>query len=151
MGPLLGDRTRTELQIVEIYDAEDVRNALEKHYSDWMCEADFNWLRDHGFNTIRVGVSDLFAVRLLTTTLLTKHIQVPYWALIGINETIISAQHRNAFLAVYGRAWEFLLEKIEMAGKFGFGVLVGQSSLPWNKQRGDIEAPYSSTRSGWRP
>ena len=57
LEPLLGQRVRTELQFVELYEAKDVRSALEEHYSDWMCEADFVWLRDHGFNTIRVGVS----------------------------------------------------------------------------------------------
>lgn len=133
MGPLLGDRTRTELQIMEIYDSEDVRNALEKHYSDWMCETDFIWLREHGFNTIRVGVSGLFAMLRLTAILLTKRVQVPYWALIGINETIVPVQDRNPFLEVYGRAWKFLLEKIEVAGNFGFGVLVGQLVFVPNK------------------
>ena len=63
-------------------------------------------------------------------TLLTKHIKVPYWALIGINETIVPHQNRNSFLEVYGRAWKFLLDKIEMARRFGFGVLAGQQLSP---------------------
>ena len=59
---MLGKNIRTEEQYVEMYDSEAVREALEKHYAEWMCEADFFWLREHGFNTIRVGVSALYTV-----------------------------------------------------------------------------------------
>ena len=57
------------------------------------------------------------------------HIKIPYWVLIGIDETVVPQEHRDSFMEVYHRAWTFLLEKIEMASNFGFGVLAGQSFL----------------------
>ncbi|KAL4247590.1 glycosyl hydrolase 5 (cellulase A) family protein [Abortiporus biennis] len=96
---------------------------LEKHWDSWIVESDWAWLKDHGFNTVRLPIG--------------------YYHLRGIDPSVLNGTDFSTHLAVYEGAWERIVNAIQTARNFGIGVLIDLHAAP-GKQNPDSHAGTSS-------
>lgn len=54
-APFRGLSGSSELDVVQ--QAPDAKERLESHWDNWLTEEDWTWIRDRGFNTVRLPVS----------------------------------------------------------------------------------------------
>ncbi|KLT45307.1 cytoplasm protein [Cutaneotrichosporon oleaginosum] len=89
------------------YDLARAPNAkalMEHHWDTWITDADWEWIRSRGFNSVRLPIG--------------------YYHLAGVCPDVLKGTDYAPYAAVYEGAWPRILNAIETAGRYGLGVLV---------------------------
>lgn len=103
---------------------EGARQVLERHWDEWIGEADFKWLRGVGINTVRLPIG--------------------YWSL---GPSFCAGTPFEPVADVYTNAWPRVLRAINTAAKYGLGVLVDLHGAP-GSQNGQAHSGVSDGQQG---
>ncbi|EGW32656.1 uncharacterized protein SPAPADRAFT_72018 [Spathaspora passalidarum NRRL Y-27907] len=102
--------------LVDKYGEEEARNRFENHWNEYANDDDWNWLVDHGANSIRLPIG--------------------YWDIDGGAYT--SGFKFEKYKHVYANAWSIIKEKyIEVAAKHNISVIVDIHGLPYGANKSD--------------
>ncbi|KAL5523241.1 EXG3_1 [Sanghuangporus sanghuang] len=83
---------------------ENAKEILENHWDNWITEADWVWLSDHGINTVRIPIG--------------------FYHVCGADPSVLDGTDFSDFGTVFSGAWSRILRAIDTASTFGIGVLI---------------------------
>ncbi|KAF7309532.1 Glucan 1,3-beta-glucosidase 3 [Mycena indigotica] len=104
---------------LDIAKGSNARAVLEEHYDSWITEADWAWIVDHGFNTVRIPIG--------------------FYHLCAIDPSVLVDTDFANLDHVYSGAWSRILQAIETAHRFDLGVLLDLHAAP-GKQNPDAHS-----------
>ncbi|KAF9458536.1 glycoside hydrolase superfamily [Collybia nuda] len=107
---------------LDVVRGADARRILEEHWDTWIRETDFAWLAQRGVNTVRIPIG--------------------YYHICGADPSVLKGTAFHDFGYVYGGAWSRITGAIELAEKYGMGVLIDLHAAP-GKQNNDAHAGTS--------
>ncbi|PVF99726.1 glycoside hydrolase [Serendipita vermifera] len=109
---------------LHVASGADARQILENHWANWIKDEDWQWIVDHGYNTVRIPVG--------------------YYHLCGVEPRVIQNTDFGAFQNVFEGAWAFIERAIAAADRYRIGVLFDLHAAP-GAQNPDA---HSGTGSG---
>ncbi|KAL1407467.1 Glucan 1,3-beta-glucosidase 3 [Vanrija albida] len=86
------------------------KEAMERHWDTWITEPDWQWIKDRGFNTVRLPIG--------------------YYHLSSVLPDILKGTEYEPFADIYSGAWPRILKAVETAASHGLGVLVDLHAAP---------------------
>ncbi|KAK2462626.1 hypothetical protein APHAL10511_005359 [Amanita phalloides] len=107
---------------LDIARGRNAKEVLEEHWDRWVQEDDWRWLREHGFNSVRIPIG--------------------YYHLCGVDPSVIVDTDFQSYGQVYAGAWSRITQAIETAHRHGIGVLIDLHAAP-GKQNPDAHAGTS--------
>ncbi|GMK55779.1 hypothetical protein CspeluHIS016_0208350 [Cutaneotrichosporon spelunceum] len=84
--------------------APNAKALMEHHWDTWITDADWEWIRGRGFNSVRLPIG--------------------YYHLAGPYPDVLKGTDYAPYAGVYEGAWQRILSAIDTAGRYGLGVLV---------------------------
>lgn len=110
-------------KLVEQSGPDEARTRFESHWRDFMSDEDWQWLVDHGVNSVRIPIG--------------------YWE-IGGGKFAKRTKFEPYAGRVYGNAWSiFKKQFVEKAGEHGISVLVDLHGLPGGANGSDHSGEHS--------
>ncbi|KAF8342202.1 putative cytoplasm protein [Cantharellus anzutake] len=104
---------------------------LEAHWDSWLKDEDWDWIRDHGYNTVRIPIG--------------------YYHICGLEPSVIHGTDFEPYRDVYEGAWKRISRAISTAASYGIGVLVDLHAAPGAQNKD----PHAGTGTGqvhfWEP
>lgn len=116
----------TKQSDLDIARGKDAKAVLEHHWDTWITDEDWDWIRERGFNSVRLPVSRLFCGR---NGQAAADGQIGYYHLTQPCPKVLEGTDFESHADVFGGAWQRITKSIEKAGSMGLGVLVGESSI----------------------
>ncbi|PFH48234.1 glycoside hydrolase family 5 protein [Amanita thiersii Skay4041] len=108
---------------LDIARGSNAKEIFEKHWDQWITESDWEWISQHGFNSVRIPIG--------------------YYHICGIDPTILDGTDFQGYDDVFAGAWSRLTRAIEIAYRYGIGVLIDLHAAP-GKQNRDSHAGTSN-------
>jgi len=120
----------SEMDLVKGMNASAAREMLEKHWTNFFNEGDWQWMVAHGVNTVRIPVSY-------------------YHFLPGVPDhaDLMKGTEYEKYAEVYKNSWEFFLSAVQTAGAHQIGVLVDLHAAP-GAQNNDNHSGLSTGHAG---
>ncbi|KAF8151326.1 glycoside hydrolase superfamily [Crassisporium funariophilum] len=110
---------QSDLDIAHGSNAKDI---LEKHWDTWIQETDWEWIAQRGINTVRIPIG--------------------YYHVCGAEPSVLHGTDFQPFHDVYCGAWSRITRAIDIASRYGLGVLIDLHAAP-GKQNNDTHAGTS--------
>ncbi|RDB15978.1 Glucan 1,3-beta-glucosidase 3 [Hypsizygus marmoreus] len=107
---------------LDVARGSNAKATLEKHWDSWIVEEDWAWIAQRGINTVRIPIG--------------------YYHLCGADPAVLQHTAFCDFESVFSGAWVRITRAIEMANKYGIGVLIDLHAAP-GKQNNDSHAGTS--------
>jgi aryl-phospho-beta-D-glucosidase BglC (GH1 family) len=113
---------------LDIARGKDAKAVLEHHWDTWITDEDWGWIKERGFNSVRLPVSQLPRGRDMQAGPAADR-QIGYYHLTQPCPKVLEGTDFESHADVFGGAWQRITKAIEKAGSMGLGVLVGESSI----------------------
>ncbi|KAF8995741.1 glycoside hydrolase superfamily [Cyathus striatus] len=107
---------------LDVARGKDAKSILEHHWDSWITEGDWRWIKERGLNSVRIPIG--------------------YYHLTALDPSIIQGTDFASHGHVFEGAWGRITKAIEMAHKYGIGVLVDLHAAP-GKQNNDSHSGTS--------
>ncbi|KAF7317837.1 Glucan 1,3-beta-glucosidase 3 [Mycena kentingensis (nom. inval.)] len=107
---------------LDVARGHHARAILEEHYDNWITDADWTWIAQHGFNSVRLPIG--------------------FYHLCGADASVLHSTDFAEFGAVFSGAWSRIVHAIECARRHGLGVLIDLHAAP-GKQNPDSHSGSS--------
>ncbi|KAF8631479.1 hypothetical protein AX15_002389 [Amanita polypyramis BW_CC] len=108
---------------LDIARGRNAKEVMEAHWDQWIQDEDWRWLREHGFNSVRIPIG--------------------YYHICGVDPSVLEHTDFQSYAHVYAGAWSRLTRAIENAHHHGIGVLIDLHAAP-GKQNPDSHAGTSN-------
>lgn len=122
----------SEMDVLRGLGPQGAKTILENHWAHFIDSGDWNWLVEHGINTVRIPVSY-------------------YHFLPGHSEPEVRQLMRGteyeAFADVYVNAWKYVVSNIQAAHEHEIGVLIDLHAAP-GAQNTDSHSGLSGGKAG---
>ncbi|KAF5361892.1 hypothetical protein D9756_002033 [Leucocoprinus leucothites] len=82
---------------LDVARGKNAKSILEDHWNNWITEADWAWLKDRGFNAVRIPIG--------------------YYHLAGLDPSLLEGTDFHEFTDVFVNAWAKIQEAFELAYK----------------------------------
>lgn len=102
----------------DVAKGKDAKRVFESHWDSWISEEDWKWIKEHGYNSVRIPVS---LERISGTELTT---QIGYYHLCSVVPDVLKGTDFEPFHDVFDGAWPRIQRAIDTAESYGLGVLV---------------------------
>ncbi|KAF8313071.1 glycoside hydrolase [Clavulina sp. PMI_390] len=112
----------SELDVVE--KAGNAKERLERHWDEWMREEDWVWIKERGFNTVRIPIG--------------------YYHCSGLDRGLLDGTQYARYADTYSDAWRRIVDAIDTARNHSIGVLIDLHAAPGAQNKWD----HSGTPSG---
>lgn len=112
---------QADLHVAQGWNAREI---LEYHWDTWITDNDWQWLAQHGFNTVRIPVRHTYFELVTDPEYLS---QIGYYHVVGLDSRVIEGTDFADYGDIYSGAWERIDRAITTAAHFGFGVLIGSN------------------------
>lgn len=89
---------------LQVAGGQDARKLFEEHWGSWIQESDWQWMVQHGYNTVRIPVG--------------------YYHLCGPEPRVIQNTDFAPYQNVFEGAWAIIDKAIASAARFNIGVLI---------------------------
>ncbi|EKM81464.1 hypothetical protein AGABI1DRAFT_69695 [Agaricus bisporus var. burnettii JB137-S8] len=109
---------------LDVARGKDAKAILENHWNTWITEADWVWLKDHGFNAVRIPIG--------------------YYHLAGLDPSLLDGTDFYGLAGVFEHAWSKIKEAFELAYKYRIGILLDLHAAP-GKQNADSHSGTSKS------
>ncbi|KAI5122109.1 hypothetical protein M0805_002231 [Coniferiporia weirii] len=103
----------------DVAKGQNAKEILEKHWDCWISEEDWQWLSEHGINTVRIPVG--------------------FYHVCGADNSVLSGTDFADSEQVFSGAWSRIMRAIDTAAKYGIGVLIDLHAAP-GKQNADAHS-----------
>jgi len=101
---------------------KDAKYILEDHWNNWITETDWEWIKERGFNAVRIPVSHTLSLTRSDNLLY----QIGFYHLAGLDPSLLEGTDFRDCGDVFVNAWAKIQEAFERAYKYGIGVLIGK-------------------------
>ena len=108
----------------DVAKGKDAKAVLEEHWDSWIKEEDWVWIKEKGFNSVRIPVS----CRPLSdegVRIELMRAQVAYYHVCGPCPEVLAGTDFEPYANVFVGAWQRIEAAIQTAGNHGIGVLIG--------------------------
>ncbi|WVW80085.1 hypothetical protein I302_102058 [Kwoniella bestiolae CBS 10118] len=112
----------------DVASGKDAKKVLEEHWDTWMNEGDWRWIKERGFNSVRIPIS--------------------YYHLCGPLPEVLKGTEFEPYHHIFEGAWGRIKQAIEMAGYFGLGVLIDLHAAA-GAQNADAHSGLSKGKIGF--
>ncbi|WVQ64857.1 uncharacterized protein L199_003026 [Kwoniella botswanensis] len=112
----------------DVASGRDAKKVLEEHWDTWMNEGDWRWIKEKGFNSVRIPIS--------------------YYHLCGPLPEVLKGTEFEPFHHIFEGAWGRIKQAIEMAGYLGLGVLIDLHAAA-GAQNADAHSGLSNGKVGF--
>ncbi|WWC60250.1 uncharacterized protein I303_102816 [Kwoniella dejecticola CBS 10117] len=112
----------------DVASGRDAKRVLEEHWDTWIGDDDWKWIRDKGFNSVRIPIS--------------------YYHLCGPLPEVLKGTDFEPFHHIFEGAWGRIKRAIETAGYHGLGVLIDLHGAA-GAQNNDAHAGMSKGKVGF--
>ncbi|WWC68684.1 uncharacterized protein I206_102618 [Kwoniella pini CBS 10737] len=112
----------------DVASGKDAKRILEEHWDTWIRDEDWKWIKDRGFNSVRIPIS--------------------YYHLCGPLPEVLKGTDFEPFHHIFEGAWGRIKRAIEMAGEYGLGVLIDLHGAA-GAQNSDAHAGLSKGKVGF--
>lgn len=102
---------KSEVDLNKQLDASDVKERLHKHWGSFINDGDWNWMVQHGVNTVRLPIAYFHFLPDLAPGLMKN-------------------TEYEKFADTYKGAWDYIKGAIETAAQHGIGVLIDLHGAP---------------------
>lgn len=130
---------------LDIVKGKDAKAVFEHHWDTWMTDDDWKWIKDRGFNSVRLPVSGPAE----SETCSDADVQIGYYHLAQPCPKALEGTDMASHADVFAGAWSRIEKAIEKAGSLGLGVLVGELTDAGRVCR-VYKLTLRPTRSSWR-
>ncbi|THH11948.1 hypothetical protein EW145_g355 [Phellinidium pouzarii] len=103
----------------DIAKGQNAKEILEHHWDTWVKEEDWIWLSNHGINTVRIPIG--------------------FYHVCGADVSVLNGTEFSGLENVFVGAWSRILSAIDIATKYGIGVLIDLHAAP-GKQNADAHS-----------
>ncbi|TFK51862.1 glycoside hydrolase [Heliocybe sulcata] len=116
---------------LDVARGQDAKQVLEHHWDTWITRADWEWLAQHGINTVRIPIG--------------------YYHICGADASVLNgtdfAEHQHVFEGAWGR----ITDAISTAHQFNIGVLLDLHSAPGKQNRDSHSGTSAPTPAFFTP
>ncbi|TDL25342.1 glycoside hydrolase [Rickenella mellea] len=95
---------------LDLANGNNAKEILEKHWDSWMTDEDWKWLSEHGVNTVRLPIG--------------------FYHVCGKDASVLEGTDFAHLYSVFSGAWGRILNAIDIAMKYGIGVLIDLQCAP---------------------
>ncbi|WVF67132.1 hypothetical protein IAT40_001877 [Kwoniella sp. CBS 6097] len=111
----------------DVASGRDAKKILEEHWDTWMNDGDWRWIREKGFNSVRLPIG--------------------YFHLCGPMPEVLKGTDFEPFHNTYEGAWGRIKNAVETAGNYGLGVMIDLHGAA-GAQNPDAHAGISKGKTG---
>ncbi|EPQ56601.1 glycoside hydrolase [Gloeophyllum trabeum ATCC 11539] len=113
---------------LDVARGSNAKEILEHHWDTWITETDWQWLAQHGINTVRLPIG--------------------YYHICGADPSVLDGTDFAQFHAVFEGAWSRITKAIAIANDLNIGVLLDLHAAP-GKQNRDAHSGTSAPSPGF--
>ncbi|KAJ4479076.1 glycoside hydrolase superfamily [Lentinula aciculospora] len=122
----------SEMDVLRGLGPQGAKSMLENHWSHFIDEGDWNWLVEHGINTVRIPVS--------------YYHFLPGHPDLEVRQLMQGTEYES-FAKVYVNAWKYVSTAIQSAHEHRIGVLIDLHAAP-GAQNTDSHSGLSGGKAG---
>ncbi|KAF9450693.1 glycoside hydrolase family 5 protein [Macrolepiota fuliginosa MF-IS2] len=108
---------------LDVARGNDAKVILEEHWNAWINEGDWAWMKERGFNAVRIPIG--------------------YYHLAGLDPSLLDGTDFEGLADVFMNAWPKIKEAFELAYKYRIGILIDLHAAP-GKQNADSHSGTSN-------
>lgn len=112
---------------LDVAKGGNAKRILEEHWDSWITDDDWKWMKEHGYNSVRIPVSLRIQVSLRKhRTHVSADDQIGFYHLCGAIPDVLKKTPFEQYHTIFEGAWPRIQAAIQKAGQYGIGVFIGQ-------------------------